>query len=425
MSALRRAVARLRWELVAIVVFAFAARLIYRLAQGEAAFLTNGYTFYAHLADSFLQGYGFCFESGVDCAARVPIYPLVVSAFLSWDWLYPGLPIMQAGISASRCLISYGIASTLFDRRAGLIAAGLTALNPYSIAHSTAMQDTSLFNLLMGLAIYLLLQSREVPRGVPFKLAAGVALGLATLTTVRLILFLPLAILWVAWPSVRGGPWRLRQAAMVSIPVVMLVGGWMARNWSVVGAPVITTESGESLWVANNAVTTEFLPARSVDEIYDAAYARLPEERKLLLASMGSELEVDRLLWQWAIEYMRANPGQTLINMVRKVRWSFSGQLSPAREPWIQWGYAAYSIPLHVLALIGWWRSRVDGRPVGHLLIGFLFAAFIITTAVFWAHTSHKSTLHMFLGVYAALALTRWWPAASDTARVEARASRA
>lgn len=410
MSALRRAVARLRWELVAIVVFAFTARLIYRLAQGEEAFLTNGYSFYRELADSFLRGFGLCFEGGVDCAVRVPIYPLVVSAFLRWDWLYPGLPILQAAISASRCLISYGIAITLFDRRAGLIAACLTALNPYSIAHSTAMQDTSLFNLLMGLAIYLLLQSREVPRGLPFKLAAGVVLGLATLTTLRLTLFLPLAILWVAWPSVARGPWRIRQAAMISIPVVMLVGGWMARNWSVVGAPVLTTESGVSLWVANNPVTTEFLPERSVDEIYDAAYARLPKERQLLLASVGSELEVDRLLWRWAIEYMRANPGQTLIDMVRKVAWSFSGQLSPEREPVIQWGYAAYSVPLHVLALIGWWRSRVDGRPVGHLLICFLFAAFIITTAVFWAHTSHKSTLHMFLGVYAAFAIAQWLP---------------
>lgn len=419
-AALRRAVARLHWELVAIVVFAFAARLIYRLAQGEAAFLNHGYTFYRDLADSFLQGSGFCLEGGVDCAVRVPMYPLLVSAFLRVDWLYPGLPILQAAISASRCLISYGIATTLFDRRAGLIAAGLTALNPYSIAHSTALQDTSLFNLLMGLAIYLLLQSREVPRGLPFKLAAGVVLGLATLTTVRLSVFLPLAVLWVAWPSSPDGPWRLRQAAMVSIPVILLVGGWMARNWSVTGAPVLTTESGVSLWVANNPVTAEFLPDRSVDEIYDAAYARLPEERKVLLASAGSELVADRLLWQWALEYMRTNPGQTLIDMVRKVGWSFSGQLSPEREPFIQWSYAAYSVPLHVLAVLGWWRSRHNRKPLAHLLVGFLFVAFILTTAVFWSHTSHKSTLHMFLGIYAAFAITQWLP--RPAAPAEARA---
>jgi len=409
-GALRRAVAWLQWELVAIAVFAFAARLIYRLAQGEEAFLENGYTFYRGLAESFLAGSGFCFERGVDCAVRVPLYPIVMSAFLHWDWLYPGLPILQAAISASRCLISYGIASTLFDRRVGVTAAGITALNPYAIAHSTAMQDTSLFNLLMGLAIYLLLLSREARRGLPFKLAAGVILALATLTTVRLSLFLPLAVLWVAWPSLPGGPWRLRQALIVSIPVVLLVGGWVVRNWSVVGSPVLTTESGVSLWVANNPVTTQYLPDRSVDEIYDAAHARLSDERQLQLASAGSELAADRLMWQWGIEHMRANPGQTLIDMVRKVGWAFSGQLSPERQPLIQWSYAAYSVPLHLLAVLGWWRSRLDRRSVPHLLICFLFVAFIITTAVFWSHTSHKSTLHMFLGIYAASVVAPWLP---------------
>ncbi len=401
--------ARLRWALAAITGFAFTARLAYRFAHGEEAFLNHGYTFYLDLADSFLSGSGFCFEGGVDCAVRAPLYPLVISAFRHWEWLYPGLPILQAAISASRCLISYGIASTLFDRRAGVLAAGLTALNPYSIAHSTAMQDTSLFNLLMGLAIYLLLRSREAPRSLPFKLAAGVVLGLATLTTVRLSLFLPLAVLWVAWPSLPGGSWRLRQAAIVSIPVVLLVGGWVARNWSVTGAPVLTTESGVSLWVANNSATLEFLPDRSVDEIQSVAYERLPQERKALLAAADSELAADRLLWQWGIEHMRANPGQTLTGMVRKVGWAFSGQLSPEREPYIQWSYAAYSVPLHLLAVVGWWRSRLDRKPVAHLLVGFLFVAFIITTAVFWSHTSHKSTLHMFLGIYAATALSRWW----------------
>lgn len=417
----RRAVARRRWELVAIVVLAFLVRLGYRLTQGEAAFVDNGYTFYRDLADSFLRGQGLCFEGGVDCAVRVPVYPLLVSMFIRWDFLYPGLPILQAAISATRCLIAYGIGRTLFGPRAGLVAAALTALNPYAIVHSTAMQETSLFNLLIALSIYLLLQSRESPRSVALKLAAGLTLGLATLTTVRLTVFLPLALFWVALPAVPGGRWRSRAVAIVLLPVVLLLGGWMARNWSLVGSPVLTTESGVSLWVANNEVTLEFLPDRSVDEIYDAAYGRLPEERKALLAAMGSELDTDRLLAWWALEYMQANPGQTLLNMARKVAWSFSGQLSPERQPVIQWAYAAYSIPLHALALLGWWRSRGSAKPIAHLLVFLLFVAFIITTAVFWAHTSHKSTLHMFLGVYAAFAITQWLP--RPVVPAEARAS--
>ena len=75
-GSLRRAVVRLQWELLAIFVFAFLLRLGYRLAHGEAAFLNNGYTFYRDLADSFLRGHGLCFDGGVGCAVRVPVYPV-------------------------------------------------------------------------------------------------------------------------------------------------------------------------------------------------------------------------------------------------------------------------------------------------------------------------------------------------------------
>lgn len=404
------AVARSRWSLVGIVAFAFAARLIYRLAHGEDAFLTHGYTFYRHLAASFLSGDGLCLDPGVGCAVRVPIYPLFVSAFLSWDWLYPGLPLAQAAISAGRCVIAYGIGVTLFDRRAGVLAACITAVNPYAIAHATALQDTSLFNLLIALAVYLLLRSREPERGWLFTVMGGVILGLATLTTVRLALFVPLALAWVALPSAPGGRWRLREAVLMAVPVIVLIGGWMSRNWHQVGSPVLTTEWGESLWVANHPVTLEYLPERSVDEIYDVAVARLPAARKSLLASRLSEVEFDSLLGRWAIEYMWTNPEETLAGMVQKVAFAFSGQLSPARGPWVQVAYAAFVVPLHVLAAIGWWRARRTGKGLEHLLIGSLFAAFIVTTAVFWAHTSHKSTLHIFLGVYAAFAISAMLP---------------
>lgn len=409
---LRRAVARLRWDVLAIVVFAFAARLVYRLAQGEAAFLENGYTFYRDIAESFLAGQGLCFDDGVDCAVRLPVYPILVSFFVQGDFLYPGLPLVQATISATRCLLAYGIGRTLFGPRAGLVAAGLTAINPYSIVHSTAMQDTSLFNMLMALSIYLLLQSREPHARSGLSLAAGAALAVASLTTVRLGLFLPMAVLWAAMPSGSSAPWRVRQAALVSIPIVVLLGVWVGRNWIAVGAPVLTTEAGVSLWLANNPDTLEFLPDRSVDELSEVAHERLPADRRVLLASLDSEVAVDRLLGQWAIEYMWANPGPTLANMGSKVAAAFSGQLSPARGGWVQLAYAAFIVPLHALALFGWWRTRgrSDLAHHGHLLVCFLFAAFAITTAVFWAHTSHKSTLHLFLAVYAAFAITQWLP---------------
>ena len=59
------------------------------------------------------------------------------------------------------------------------------------------------------------------------------------------------------------------------------------------------------------------------------------------------------------------------------------------------------------------WRAR---RHADHLLAPALLAAFAATTAVYWAHTSHKSVIDALLFVYAAGALAAWprlataWP---------------
>jgi hypothetical protein len=77
--------------------------------------------------------------------------------------------------------------------------------------------------------------------------------------------------------------------------------------------------------------------------------------------------------------------------------------MSPTRSPIIQFGYAAVFIPLHALAAMALWRSR-ERRDV-QSLIWLVLMAFAVTTAVFWAHTSHKSYLDVLIFVYAAAGL--------------------
>jgi hypothetical protein len=377
---------------IGLTVLGFALRLGYGLARGEDAFLNQGYTFYREIAATFLGGDGLCVSAGVNCALRVPLYPLIVSGFLKLGWLYPGLPILQAAVGAGECVIAWGIGRALCNERTAVIAAALAAVNPYAVMHGTAMQETTVFNVLIALSVFLLLRTQH--------LSAGAALGLAMLTSLRLALFAPLAVLW-AWRS----SWR--QGLLTLMPILLLVGGWVTRNWLVTGAPVLTTESGLSLWVANHPATLDFYPERSIDLVTPVAFDTLPPERQRAL-SAASEVDADRLMAGWAIEYMLANPGRTAVNMIRKVAWAFSGRLSPAREGIIQPGFALVFVPLSGLALLGLWRSRHQGG--GHVLVYLLFTAFAITTAVYWAHTSHTSTLHVFLCVYAASELARWRP---------------
>src|SRR4249920_3082028 len=98
--------------------------------MGEADFLENGYSFYLRMARTFLDGHGLCPAPGLQCAARVPGYPLLLAPFEAAGWVYPGLVLVQAALGTGTAWFAWAIGRQLFDARAGLIAAGLTAFNP-------------------------------------------------------------------------------------------------------------------------------------------------------------------------------------------------------------------------------------------------------------------------------------------------------
>ena len=83
----------------------------------------------------------------------------------------------------------------------------------------------------------------------------------------------------------------------------------------------------------------------------------------------------------------------------RKLIAGFSWKLNPPREPVAQWSYAAFYAPASILGLAGMFLAR---RRRETLLIAMAFVSFIGVTAVFWAHTSHRSYLDVYLFIFSA-----------------------
>jgi hypothetical protein len=267
------------------------------------------------------------------------------------------------------------------------------------VLHDTALQDTSLVNGLIALAIYLLLRLRFSlsPRAA---LASGAVLAIAVLTTARVAFIVPGVLVWVSLAGGTSRSVRWKHATLVAIPVVLLVGGWIARNARVVGAPVLTTEGGKSLWTANSAETFEFFPVRSIDLASAASFERLPPARASALAELREkDVARDRLMASWAMEEIAGHPMRTLQNGVRKVWVVVSAELSPARSDAVQIAYRLIFGLVHAFAAAQLWMSRHEWRLHGPLLA--VLASFGVTTAIFWAHTSHKSLIDVPLFVYA------------------------
>lgn len=390
------------------VLAAFVARVGVRLLSGPDEYRMGAYDFYLRIAQTWVEGFGFCVEPSFQCSLRMPLYPMLLAPFVATGRLYPWLVVLQAAMGAALVLVAWAMARPLFGHRAALVAAVLAAVNPYAVVHDTALQDTVLVNLLVGLGSLVLLHAGRTRReslGEAGYWLAGAVLGLAVLATARVALLLPAAGVWVLVSGRRNLPTALRNALLVALPATILIGGWMVRNWTLVGAPILTTESGESFWGANNELTFDYLPNRSIDLAVSRSYDTLPPDQAATYQLLGGrEREADRFVGRLGWVWVRQHPGTTAWRAARKVWMVVNGRISPVRSARDSFGYAAFFMPVHLAAFIGFgaaWR-----RSAAHQMVPYLLAGFLVTTAVYWAHTSHKSLIDVWLFVYAAGALS-------------------
>jgi len=114
----------------------------------------------------------------------------------------------------------------------------------------------------------------------------------------------------------------------------------------------------------------------------------------------GNEAAMSRWFTRRAFAYMRSHPGETLFDDLRKDLAAFSILPSPRRSLGATLVYALSYGPVMLLGLWGMWRRRAQWRD--DLPVYLLFMTFITTTALFWAHTSHRVYLDVYWIVFAA-----------------------
>ena len=394
-------------HLVFILLVAVALRLAWRIHKGGDDFWVNGYSFFYEMAKNIAAGHGFHLEGG-GYAMRVPVYP----AFLAFAALVAGksylwIVVPQALMGAGTVLCAYLLGRDLFGERPGLLAAFITAIYPYYVVHDTALQETGMFTFLTTLSILLLLRAaqRNSERAWPLFGVAGVVLGLAVLTRQTLAPFALTALAWIGvWSTTGSSGQRARRLAVIALPFAAMVGFWIGRNYLLLGAPVLTSELGRQVWNANNAKTFSHYPEESIDRSAGEAFDALSpvEERELEAMSTNEIAESDWFLRK-GLAYIRAHRLETLERAGRKLAAGFSWRFNPVREPVVQAAYLASYGPVSILGAIGMFLTRRRWRELGPIYL--LFLNFAAVTAVFWAHTSHRSYLDVYLIIFAAYTL--------------------
>jgi 4-amino-4-deoxy-L-arabinose transferase-like glycosyltransferase len=186
-------------------------------------------------------------------AYRFPAYPFLLAVAMRVSASPAWLRLVDVLLSAVLVPAAYALAKRLAngDGRYGLAAAWVCALNPAFVFWAPILASEHPFALLAFLGLAAI--ARPGGASVPGLAFSGVCLGLASLTRGEGLFQVPTFLLtaWLVAPEARL-PRRLRDAAVLLVPVVLLVGAWTLRNTREVGpGSGVSTSGGVNFYMGH------------------------------------------------------------------------------------------------------------------------------------------------------------------------------
>ena len=291
----------------------------------------NGYIInrFGHDVLTFGDGNLYSFLGGVLYAA-VGHRPLVLAA-------------VQAVLASLAVPVVYLLAERPFGRARAALGAALVAFHPGLMAYTLKLHPLGLDVLLLSLLVWWGLQ-RHWSRGN--GVLAGLTLGLNLMT--RPTFFVAgLAAWFTRW---RRHPRELR-VTLAAVAVALLVASpWLARNWVLLGQPLLASTGFEDIWKGNNSAATGSSYVAQGTTVFDVAPARFQQQ---LWAA--DEIHANALFAEETSEFIVRQPAQFASLVARKFVYFWwlpaeAGVLYPAA--WLN-AYQAYAVVMYAFAAVG------------------------------------------------------------------------
>ncbi len=313
---------RSRRAIVAAAGAALLLRLVFGLFYWTGKPLTHDEREYLSLAESLASGrgltYGEAHESGTGQRfARAPGYPAFLSLLGATDHS-DAAPVTVKVVQAALGTVVVIMIALLAWRAAGpdaaVVAAMLSAIYPPLVWLSAYVLSESLYMpLALGCVLLLDAAARRAdaahsPRaGSALTLTAGAIAGLAILVRPAMLLFLPLAAIWLVRRK------QLTLALTLPVTALLIVAPWTLRNLHQYGRVVlVASEGGVTFWTGNHPL------ARGEGDL-----AANPEIKRMEIdfraAHPGLTAEaLEPLYYRDALKQIVARPGWWLGLLARK-----------------------------------------------------------------------------------------------------------
>jgi len=336
-------VTRRDWLIVAL----FAVALLPRLFVLSFGADSLQYWEYETLANNIASGNGYVisrFGRDVFAFGDGNLYSFLAGAFYALFGHHPlALAAVQACLASLAIPVLYVIAERPFGMARAALGATLAAFHPGLLVYTLKLHPLGLDVLLLSLMVCWTLRRGWSRRA---SLLAALTLGLSLMS--RPTFFVAgMAALFVRWLT---GRMHWRYVALTIAVALIVPLPWIARNWLVLGEPILSSTSFEDVWKGNNQLASgSGFISPSVTPL-DAAP---PSLRQQIFAA--DELQANRIFAQETFDFIQQQPRAFVGLVVRKFFYFWwlpeqAGLLYPA--DWLA-RYQVYALVVDLFAALG------------------------------------------------------------------------
>lgn len=333
---------------------------------------------------------------------QAPLYPYLLAGLLTVSGGSLALvSALQLLVGAFHPLVMFWLGRRLFDSRVGLAAAGLTAVyGPFVFHEGTLLRDW-LPPILEPLALLALLKARESGRSRDWALA-GVALGVTLLTREAMLIFMPVALLWLVCAHRGAAKEAAASMAALLFGFALIVSPLIVRN-VLVGAPAValSNRAGEAFIVGNAAdgFPIGLTHPPSMKGILERSGGRLP-------AVIRETLETYQGDWRRLghLQLLRLRALADPLEVPNNVSFYYALEISPILRLTLPYGV------IFPLGLAGFGLALVLWRR--HLLLALYGLSIGVGLAATTIVARYRIVLVPVLIIYAAVGLVRCFEAA-------------
>ena len=301
-----------RWLLL-IILLAIALRVGAAVYMGDRVVDMPGIydqISYDWLAQNVVGGHGFSFDvdwwpatrAGEPTAHWSFLYTLFLAASYTLFGHHPLLPRLLQALLAGVLMpwLTYRLALRIAGRRAGLLAAAISAVYIYFFYYGAALMTETFFFLAVLGGLLLALEVAERPT-LGHWLGLGLVMGGGALLRQTYLLFVPCLLLWIAWAGRR----RVKPLQFLAPLAVMalLILPWTVRNYRAFHQFVLlNTNAGYVFFWANHPIHgTNF---KSILGEGDPSYRELIPPELLSL----DEASLEKALMSRGLGFVTADP---------------------------------------------------------------------------------------------------------------------